>query len=122
MSGYRSIDPYVQKAEEAQQTLRTLSTDMPEGWKKDYAGVRNAYRQAMEDAARQAALEINQRDPEVLEQFKTMRDDLFSSLSNHQARWPVLLLNEQRSAEYRQSVQAFEAKHREFVQFMRSHT
>ncbi|WP_284126146.1 hypothetical protein [Parerythrobacter aestuarii] len=112
----------MKKAEDAQRLLRTLSTEMPEGWKKDYAGVRNEYRQAMEDAARQAALEINQTDPEVIEQFKKLRDDLFSSLSNHQARWPVLLLSEQRSVEYRQSVQAFEAKHSEFVRFMRQST
>ncbi len=116
------IQSQIRHAEDAQRKLRNLSTDQPEGWRKDYVGIRNEYREAMEGATRLAEKELALKSPDLLDQFRGLRDTLFGSLGVHQSRWPVLIIGKEGSEEYRNSVKALEEKHTELVRFMRSHT
>ena len=109
-------------AEDTQRQLRKLSMEKPEAWKKEYSMVRQSYRRAMDQVAHLGDSIFQRETPEKFEQFKQLRQTLFSALDHHQSAWPVLFMDETKDQAYRNSVDSLEAKHQEFAKFIRANT
>ncbi len=119
MANAAEVRDYLREAEATQRRLRSLSTEMPEGWKREYVQARQDYRSAMTAACDVAAKRSRGQGQAAADDLARLQKVLFQALDTHQSKWPVVILSAERSASYRQSVAALEEKHDELATFLR---
>ena len=109
----------IEELELTRNRLTELGRRKPEGWKKDYANARLALQDQLAALGRTGSAAARARGGEAERRFTETWTRYRSTLSSHQARWPVILL-ESADDSYRKSISEIDAIFVQLIAQLRS--
>lgn len=120
MTTAREVIASLDDVEQTRTALKSLARQRPENWSTDYARRRATLRekvglliQRSEDYFRQ------QGDGAQAEEFARLVTEFKSTLEKHQARWPVLMIDQDKP-DYVASMDKVEASNTQVSRFLRA--